>query len=105
MVVEPLFEIGDQVMSCYPPNAQNKNCPDRYKKFPGVIEMIHPDCIYTVRFDTSPFVLEMLRPDESKRSFAPTPEQPIHDRVREMWITKPAGVTFHFFLLSEKNWS
>jgi len=61
------YSAGDRVLSCWPQYAQNKNSPDRYKKFEAVIAAVNADASYSVKY--------------SHGDQAP--------RVREMWITTP----------------
>jgi len=63
---EFLFSIGDTVQACWPMNAQNKNCPERYVRFPGVITTYNADGTYCVEFNNGLCA----------------------NNVREMWIQK-----------------
>lgn len=87
-------------MACWPRNAQNKNCPHRYKRFPAEIIDINNDATYRLRYNVSPYLLSLLRPqtypedyqpdDKKQGAYAPTPEHPFAESVREMWIQYPA---------------
>ena len=45
-----LFKVGENVSACWPPNAQNKNCPERYLRFPGTISGLNADGTYAVEY-------------------------------------------------------
>jgi len=47
-----LFKIGDTVQACWPMNAQNKNCPERYVRFPGIIIAYNADGTYCVKYNS-----------------------------------------------------
>jgi len=98
---ELLYEPGEQVMACWPRNAQNKNCPHRYKRFPADIVGVNNDATYRLRYHVSPYLVSLLRPqrfpeeyhpENSKKqaAYCPSPEHPFADTVREMWIQYPA---------------
>lgn len=59
-----LFREGDHVLACWPQYAQNKNSPERYRKFAAVIVNVNPDSTYSVKYDNGDTA----------------------SRVREMWI-------------------
>jgi len=107
-----LFKPKEQVMACWPRNAQNKNCPHRYKRFPAEIMAINNDATYRLRYNVSPYLLSLLRPqtypedyhpEEQKKqgAYAPSPEQPYADTVREMWIQYPAEFVLQELLTTE----
>ncbi len=90
-----LFEPGQRVMACWPRFAQNKNCPERYKKFPATIVKLNPDATYHIRYDTSPYMMSLLRSVQPKGSKepaleGPTPQKNEAETVREMWVAPPA---------------
>jgi len=97
-----LFKVGDKVMSCWPRNAQNKNCPHRYKRFPAQVIGINNDATYRLHFDTSSYLLSLLRPttypedyhpsedNKKQAAYAPTVDHPVAEAVREMWVQYPA---------------
>jgi len=102
-VPELRFKKGERVMSCWPRNAQNKNCPIRYKLFPATVVEVNHDATYCLEFqfeaeprDEHEFDMD---PDEEKEhqqqhvaeqqrtgAFAPTEEHCYVEHVREMWI-------------------
>jgi len=45
-----LFDIDDLVTACWPMNAQNKKCPERYARFPARITGHNPDGTYQVQY-------------------------------------------------------
>lgn len=97
-----LYQKHESVMACWPRNAQNKNCPHRYKRFPAEIIDINNDSTYRLRYQVSPYLLSLLRPqvfpddyiqkeDNKKQSaYAPTADNCFAESVREMWIQYPA---------------
>eukprot|EP01084_Bolivina_argentea_P006592 12497_1 len=101
---ELLFKPGENVMSCWPRNAQNKNSPHRYKRFPAEVIERNTDSTYKLRFKVSPYLLSLLRPqtfpedydvpadDTNKKGsrYAPAYDQCYAENVREMWIQYPA---------------
>jgi len=109
-VPKTLFKIGEDVMACWPRNAQNKNCPHRYKRFPAEVIGINNDTTYKLRYKVSPYLLSLYRPttfpedyqeseDNKKQSaYAPTSDQCYAENVREMWIQYPPQ-----FVIDEMN--
>merc|ERR1719242_2441283 len=109
-----LYKPGEQVMACWPRNAQNKNCPHRYKRFPAEIIDINNDATYRLRYNVSPYLVSLLRPEtypedykpnENKKqgAYAPSPEQPYAETVREMWIQYPADFVIKELAKAEKE--
>jgi len=45
-----MFAVGQRVDSCWPGNAQNKNCPERYRRHPATIQTQNSDGTYCVEF-------------------------------------------------------
>jgi len=68
-----LFQVGDRVSACWPPNAQNKNCPERYVRFPGFIRGQNTDGTYEIEY------FDGLKAHH----------------VREMWIKPMSQKDFH----------
>ena len=100
---ELLFKMGERVMACYPKNAQNKNCAERYKKFPATVISVNSDATYRIQYDVNPYFLYLLKPQKSAdRSFAPQSDRCIENWVREMWITPPAPFMMEKFQKMEK---
>eukprot|EP00486_Rosalina_sp_Unknown_P015291 CAMPEP_0201586366 /NCGR_PEP_ID=MMETSP0190_2-20130828/132009_1 /ASSEMBLY_ACC=CAM_ASM_000263 /TAXON_ID=37353 /ORGANISM="Rosalina sp." /LENGTH=266 /DNA_ID=CAMNT_0048034233 /DNA_START=1442 /DNA_END=2239 /DNA_ORIENTATION=+ len=89
-------------MACWPRNAQNKNCPHRYKRFPAEVVDINNDSTYRLRYQVSPFLLSLLRPqvfpddyhqtedNKKQAAYAPTADNCFAENVREMWVQYPA---------------
>jgi len=99
------FKKGDRVMSCWPRNAQNKNCPIRYKLFPAQIVEVNHDATYCLEFQFEADHSSARRDldgDEEKEShqkqfqeeqhrtgsFAPSAQHCYVENVREMWIKR-----------------
>eukprot|EP01083_Nonionella_stella_P004632 13450_1 len=93
------------MMACWPRNAQNKNCPHRYKRFPAEVIEQNTDSTYKLRYKVSPYLgTPLLRPqtfpedydvlaDDTNKNgsrYAPTPDQCFAESVREMWVQYPA---------------
>lgn len=68
-----MFHVGATVSACWPANAQNKNCPERYRRFPGTIQKHNADGTYLVEFFNG------VRANH----------------VREMWLTGISHAQFH----------
>merc|ERR1712087_832340 len=106
-----LYKVGEQVMACWPRNAQNKNCPHRYKRFPAEIIGINNDATYRLRYNVSPYLLSLLRPntypedyeDNKTVAYAPSPEQPFAEYVREMWVQYPANFVMDELMETEER--
>lgn len=96
-----LFKVGEDVMACWPRNAQNKNCLHRYKKFPAVVIGINNNGTYKLKFDINRYLQSLLRPhlypddydqksEEYKKresAYCPNTNAYSAENVREMWIT------------------
>ena len=91
-------------MSCWPRNAQNKDCPVRYKLFPAQVVEANHDATYCLEFQfeatPSNYGHDLaMDPDEGKESqlqselqrtcyFAPSEQHHYVENVREMWIKR-----------------
>lgn len=47
-----MFAVGQRIHACWPGNAQNKNCPERYRRFPATVRNQNSDGTYTVEYFT-----------------------------------------------------
>lgn len=68
-----MFAVGQRVDSCWPGNAQNKNCPERYRRYPATIRSRNSDGTYGVEFFSG------IRANH----------------VREMWLLSISENEFH----------
>lgn len=99
------FKKGESVMSCWPRNAQNKNCPIRYKLFPAQVVEVNHDATYCLEFQFDGGRANSRRDvddEEEKESqsqqpmtemqrmgaFAPTAQHCYVENVREMWMKR-----------------
>jgi len=103
--LDMLFNVGDEVMACWPKNAQNKSCPSRYKKFPAQTIDVSPNVIYKAKYDINPYILSWLKPllspqddhlIQNKANAPPNDAPSVHNHVaevvREMWVTYPSNL-------------
>jgi hypothetical protein len=73
--------IGENVMACWPRNAQNKNCGERYRRYPARVIGINPDTTYQVQYHVPASMCNPTMPGGPRQGTT------VAKYVREMWLS------------------